>query len=405
MKFSVESKLTSRGDIPLGKSVVRNPVRVLHVISRFAMGGMERVVLQLTQNLNGDTFEHRITALRGADASMDLSLAPGGNLVMDGEHDSGFDFLVFRLARAMRAFRPHIVHSRNWGAIESIPAARLAGVAIAVHTEHGYELDMLKGLPLRRRAFRRFVYGMADAVTAVTNDLRDFHARQACVSADSIRVIPDGIDTDRFCPRPNDRLKLRARFRLPESRFIVGTVGRVVPIKDHNTMLRAVQILALRGVDAHAVVVGSGSELDRLRRFAENSPALADRATFIGSSGEIPELLNAMDAFTLPSISEGMCNSLLEAMSVGLPVIATRVGGNPEVVEEGVTGWLFEPGDAQALASLLEPLVAVPARGCSVGLAARRRAIERFSLKCMLRNYTDLYIELARRRGIAVPLN
>ena len=404
MSFRTPSEFTSSAESPRRKSIDRRPVRVLHVLSRFAMGGMERIVLQLTQNLNGGIFEHRIAALRGRDPNMDSSLAPGGQLVIDGNGDTGFEFLVFRLARAMRVFRPHIVHSRNWGAIESIPAARLAGVAVTVHTEHGYELDMLEGLPLRRRAFRRFVYGMTDAVTTVTQDLRDFHARQAWVSAERIRVIPDGVDTDRFCPRPKERAEFRSKFGLPESRFLVGTVGRLVPIKDHYTMLRAVQILALRSVDIQAVVVGSGAESERLHRFAENSPPLADRVTFVGSSEEIPGLLNAMDAFALPSISEGMCNSLLEAMSVGLPVIATRVGGNPEVIEEGTTGWLFEPGDADRLASLLTSLIAAPDRCRATGLAARQRVIERFSLKCMLQNYTDLYLELARRRGIAIPL-
>jgi glycosyltransferase involved in cell wall biosynthesis len=107
----------------------------------------------------------------------------------------------------------------------------------------------------------------------------------------------------------------------------------------------------------------------------------------------------------LPSVSEGMCNSLLEAMSAGLPVIATRVGGNPEVIDEGTTGWLFEPSDADALASLLTPLIDAPERCRAIGLAARQRVIERFSLKCMLQNYADLYLELARRRGIFVPIN
>jgi sugar transferase (PEP-CTERM/EpsH1 system associated) len=361
---------------------------------------MERIVLQLTRSLEGGIFEHRLAALRGADPALDQSQLPGGRLLIEGRDDTGFEFLVFRLAKAMRAYRPHIVHSRNWGAIESIPAARLAGVPIAVHTEHGYELDMLAGLPKRRRVFRRVAYAMADAVTVVTYDLRDFHARQAWVPPESIRVIYDGIDTERFRPRPGKSAELRKRFNLPGHRFIVGTVGRMVPIKDHPTLLRAVEILVRRGIDAHAVVVGSGPELEHNQQLASHSPALADRVTFTGASDDVPELLNTMDAFALTSISEGMCNSLLEAMATGLPVIATRVGGNPELIEEGRTGWLFRLGDAEVLAERLALLIGEGDRRSECGTAARQRVVERFSLKRMLQNYSELYLELARQRGI-----
>ena len=132
-------------DTPSAKKVDGSRLRILHVLDRLAMGGTELVVLKLVNGLNKQTFEHRLAALRGMDPALDRLKIPGGALLLEGKEDSGYEFLVLRLARIMRAYRPHIVHSRNWGAIEAIPAARLAGVPVAIHSEHGYELDMLAG--------------------------------------------------------------------------------------------------------------------------------------------------------------------------------------------------------------------------------------------------------------------
>ncbi len=386
------------------KFVAGHPLRVLHVLNRFATGGTEHVVLKLVNGLNGGVFEQRLAALRGMDSAIDQRLIPGGELLLQGRNDTGFELMLFRLARVMRAYRPHIVHSRNWGAIEAIPAARLAGVPIAVHSEHGYELDMLAGLPTRRRLFRRAAYSMADAVFAVTRQLRDYHAQQAWVPSDRIRVIYNGVDTQRFRPQPNLRISLRQKFGLPQNRFIVGTVGRIVDIKDHPTLLRAVEIMLRNAIDAHALIVGSGPELERIQQLVKGSSALAGRITFIGSSSEVPELLNAMDAFALTSISEGMSNTLLEAMASGLPVVATSVGGNPEVVVEGSSGWLFQPGDAETLASRLALLASQNNLRLSYGAAARERVVRSFSLERMLDDYSQLYLELAARRGIKLPV-
>lgn len=388
------------GDIPKAQMPGRSPLRVLHVLNRLATGGTENIVLKLVGGLNEDIFEHRFAALRGMDPALDRLKIPGGALLLEGKEDSGYEFLVLRLARIMRAYRPHIVHSRNWGAIEAIPAARLAGVPVAIHSEHGYELDMLGGLPKRRRIFRRAAYSMADAVFTVTRELRNYHAEQAWFSTNRIRVIYNGVDTQRFSPRPELRAALRKQFGLPENRFVVGTVGRTVAIKDHPTLLRAVEIMANKGIDVHALLVGSGPELERNQQLVRDSAVLAGRVTFIPSCDQVPDLLKVMDVFALTSISEGMSNTLLEAMATGLPVVATAVGGNPEVVAEDATGWLFRAGDAETLSSRLALLASQEELRRRFGAAARERVIARFSLAHMLDEYSQLYLELAARRGV-----
>jgi sugar transferase (PEP-CTERM/EpsH1 system associated) len=381
---------------------MESPLRILHIVNRLDKGGTELVVLKMIRGLGDARFEHRLASLRGIDPRLEGVPLPGGKLLSVGKIKTGLQFPLFDLVNLMRAYQPHIVHSRNWGAIESIPAARLARVPVAIHSEHGYELEMLAGLPMRRRIFRRAAYQMADAVFAVTRELRDYHARQSWVAPERIRVIYNGVDTVRFSARPDMRARLRKRLCLPENRFVVGTVARMVPIKDHPTLLRATALLLTRGLDAHALLVGSGPELQNNQQLVSASSELKGRVTFVGDSDEVPELLNAMYAFVLTSISEGMSNTLLEAMAMSLPVIATRVGGNTEVVEDDRSGWLFVPRDVEALASRLALLASREDLRRQYGAAARQRVVERFSLDGMLRDYSGLYSELAARRGILV---
>lgn len=355
--------------------------------------------MRLVHGLDDGTFEHRICAVRGSDTEFVRAQQLEGRLYVVGRSDPGLEFPLFRLARVMRSYKPHIVHSRNWGAIEAIPAARLAGAPVTIHSEHGYELDMLEGLPLRRRLFRRAIYPMADAIFTVSSELRDYHAREAWISSDRIRVIHNGVDTERFAPRADVRAQVRKEWRLPSDSFVVGTVSRLVPIKDHLTLFKSAAILRRRGVDVRVMVVGAGPELARLQSHVAAS-GLADRVVFTGASDVVPSLLNALDAFTLTSIGEGMSNTLLEAMASALPLVATCVGGNPELVKEGCTGWLISPGDSEHLADCLERLAVDVELRRRVGEGARRRASEEFGLGQMLRRYRELYLELAGRRRL-----
>ncbi|MBZ5695433.1 MAG: glycosyltransferase [Acidobacteriia bacterium] len=373
-------------------------LRVLHVVSCLGMGGTEHGVLKVINGLGEDQFEHRICAVRGIDADFARRMnAPHAYSV--GSAKPGFQFPLFRLVRIMKEFRPHIVHTRNFGALEAIPAARMARVPVAIHSEHGYELEILAGLPLRRRVLCRAFYAMADAVFAVTGDLRTYHSKQSWLPATNFRVIYNGVNLERFSRRVDAAPEVRRKYGIPEGRVVVGSVGRLVPIKDHATLLRAAEALLRQGKDMQVLLVGDGPESAKLKESAAASPALAGRVTFTGASDCVPELLSAMDVFVLPSICEGMSNTLLEAMASGLPVVATRTGGNPELVEDGQSGCLFSPRDAEGLAHVLGQLTEDASNRRKFGKAARDRAVEQFSLTGMMQRYRDLYLELASRRG------
>jgi sugar transferase (PEP-CTERM/EpsH1 system associated) len=373
-------------------------LRVLHVFNYLGLGGTELTALRLVTHLEKSGFENRLCGLRGQDAHLLAQRFPEADVTAMPNRIGG-QFSTLR--KYIRQLRPHIVHSRNWGAIEAVPAAKLAGVPIAIHSEHGYEIDTLVGLPLRRRLFRRAVYEMTDAVFAVTEELRGYHARQAWISPSRIRVLANGIDTDIFAPQHDARRIVLDRAGVSNDRFVVGSVGRLVPIKDHGILLKAAERLSQRGVNVHVLLVGSGPELIRHQEFLKTSVALAGRVTLLGATSKVSEVMNAMDVFVLPSISEGMSNTLLEAMACGLPVVATQVGGNTEVVgEPGRCGCLFAPGDINGLAEQLERLAIDSNARRNMGMAARERGLKMFSMQRMVEAYRHLYLELAERRGL-----
>ena len=387
--------------VPYAPEVSRGVrIKILHVLSHLGLGGTETCALKVVNGLDSAEFEHAFCAVRKVDAAFASQIDRRTPILEAGSSRAGFQFPLFRLTRIMRSVRPHIVHSRNFGALEAVAAARLARVPLVVHSEHGYEIETMGGLPLRRRLVCRALYAMTDALFTVTDDLRRYHSNQSWLDIEQFRVLPNGVDLERFMPRQNLAANLRTDLGIPTGRFVIGSVGRIVPIKDFRTLLRAAAILIGRGSDVHVLLVGEGPELGKLQTQVAETPELAGRVSFPGKSNRTAEFFNAMDVFVLPSLSEGMSNTVVEAMACGLPVAVTRVGGNPEVLGEGIAGALFSPGDAPGLAELLSRYMTDSGFSQSVGAACRSRAIEEFGLGRMLKQYGDLYKELAASRGI-----
>ncbi|MGC2110618.1 MAG: glycosyltransferase [Candidatus Korobacteraceae bacterium] len=365
----------------------------MHVLDRLDVGGTEKAMMKMIGGLEPDLFEHYICTLRGT-TNAAKQWTSGVTLLNAGREGAAFQFNVPRLVRVMKAVRPMIVHSRNWGGIEAIVAARLAGVPVSLHSEHGYELDMRSGLPLHRRLLRHFVYRMGSAVATVTEELRNYHAAQAWWKPQTMNVLYNGVDGHEFSPQPQVRDAVRRQLGIPVDAVVVGSVGRMVALKDFMSLLKAAKVLVMEIPKLHIILVGSGPELSALREYVASCDQLAERVVFPGTVDNVADLLNAMDIFVLPTLMEGMSNTLLEALAVGLPVIATRVGGNPEVVAEGVCGHLFAPQDVPGLASLLRTLLRDSRVRAEFGRAARERALREFSLEAMVRRYRDLYIDL-----------
>ena len=309
--------------------------------------------------------------------------------------ESSSRFQVAAIARAIRDVNPDIVHSRNWGCIETVPAARWAGSYAVVHGEHGFDSNLVGGEPRRRAWFRRAAFEMADRVLAVSYQTRALHAQQTGFPASRITVIHNGVNERLFFPDPASRARARAELGIAEGEFCIGSVANLAPVKDLMTTLRAVAELAGTIKDWRCVILGEGPERSKLEAFINEHPEWKCRVSLPGLTRRIPEMLNAMDAFVLSSVTEGICNSLLEAMATGLPVVVTNTGGNPEIVVDGQSGFLFPVGGVQQLTEKLIALRNQRDLRLELGQQAVRRMREEFSMESMAQNYDRVYNSLA----------
>lgn len=365
----------------------RRPLRVMHLLYSLGTGGMELGVLKLMRGLDPTRVQSAVCSFMSAEHS--AAEWRTQERVFHLGHRKGNDpRLVTRLAGLFRRERPDIVHTHAWGTLcEGVLGAALARVPCVVHGEHG----TMEVRPLQRR-IQRLMWRRVNRVLAVSHELAARLSEAMRFPLDRITVIPNGVDVARFGRARREMT--RASLGLSPDAFVVGTAGRCVAVKDQHMLLRAFAAARSRGLALHGVIAGDGPLRPELEHLAADL-GLADCVRFLGARDDVPDLLAAMDVFALTSRSEGMSNTVLEAMAAGLPVLATRVGGNPELVDEGVTGELVPPQQPDALADALLVLGHDPGRRRRMGAAARARVEQKFSLSGMLRRYERLYDSVA----------
>lgn len=367
---------------------------VAHVIHSLATGGLENGVVNLV-NSAGPEFRHVIVCLTEAGAMRDR-LKPEVEVFAIGKQPGNDLRAVWRLVGLLRRVRPAIVHSRNWAAFDAVPAARVARVPVVVHGEHGRDISDPHGRNRRRNRARRVLSPLVTRFVTVSRDLERWLVEDVRIPARKVLTIHNGVHLDRFVRSASP--EARRVLGLPADTLVVGTVGRLDPVKDQAGLVRSFAALLRGQPDAFLVLAGEGpcrADLTRLIRELGVEP----RVRLLGDCPDVPLVLGAMDLFVLPSIAEGMSNTVLEAMAAGLPVVATRVGGNPEMVEDGVTGRLVAPQDPGALTEAIACYAEDPHLRAVHGKASRQRATEHFGLERMCEAYADLYSRL--RPGVA----
>jgi sugar transferase (PEP-CTERM/EpsH1 system associated) len=370
------------------------PIRIMHVVRTLATGGMETVVRRLVSRLDPDRFQQSVCTLVAADAAQ-----PPHTICLERSPDEAA-FLVPQLMRVFRRERPDIVHSRNWATIEAPVAARLARIRGIVHSEHGRDLNTIGPQPWRRRLLRKISYSCADRLFAVSQELKDYYCAQLSMKASAFSVIHNGVDVEHFRPDPQTRSAMRAKLGVTPGTLVVGSVGRLDPIKDHVSLLRAADAAVSNAVDLRLVIVGNGPQRPILEKELAQRPVLARRTVLAGEVSNVTDWLNSFDIFALPSLSEGMSNTLLEAMASGVAPIATAVGGNCEVIENGRSGMLVPAGDVNSLCHALLQLSAAKEKRGELGGNARQHVISNFSIDRMLKRYEEMYIDLAKSKSV-----
>jgi glycosyltransferase involved in cell wall biosynthesis len=361
-------------------------VVIVHLLSSYGVGGQERVALDLAagQVARG----HRVSVVSLApppDGPLAAEFAAAGVETVTIPKRGGFDAtLVPRLARAFRARNAEVVHTHNpLPLIYGAPAARLAG-ARAIHTKHGKNPGSRGHMMLRRAAAQlvRWFVAVSDTTAAQAREQRD-------APAGRIIVIPNGIRLERFKRDAKIRSAVRAELGIPDDAWVVGTVGRIDRNKNQPLLIRAAA--PLLGPKARLVLVGDGTARAELDAAVAATGAAAPFVHVLGRRMDVDRLFSAFDVFALSSISEGLPLVVPEAMASELPIIATAVGGLPDIVEEGITGLLC-PVEEQALRNRLESLKNDPSMSKNIGSSARLRSLEKFSAERMIADYLSRYV-------------
>jgi glycosyltransferase involved in cell wall biosynthesis len=364
------------------------PVSILYLITELSTGGAQAALLRLLGRLDRDRFTPTVACLYNGDGAVADEIRALGIDVFDARMRHKADLsAMLRLYRHICRIRPAILHASLFHA--NLPGrvlGRLAGLPVVICSERTMAME-----PEWRYRVNRWTIGLVDCVIAVSANVRDFCVSHIGLPAEKLVVIYNGVQVPASSSSPREA---RAELGLPSDGLVIGAVTRLDPVKGGDFLIRA-----LVQVDASLVIVGDGPERATLEALTGDL-GLAGRVHWLGHRRDVPRLLPAFDLFVQPSLHEGLPNTVLEAMAAGLAVVATAVGGTPEVVLDGVTGLLVPPGNPDALAGAMATLL----RDCdlrhTMGRAGRERVAEHFTVERMVRQTQTLYERLLKTRGV-----
>ena len=370
------------------------PPLIVHIIYRLGIGGLENGLINLINRLPADRYRHAIICLTDSTefsrriqredvAVYEIHKKPG--------HDGESFVKVYKL---LKQLQPGIVHTRNLAAIEYQVCAFLLGVPYRVHSEHGWDVFDPDGNNVKYRWLRYLLGFSIHRFIALSQQLQDYLQHKVGIPPKKITRICNGVDTQMFYPKVGEK---QVPDKCPldlENMLVFGTVGRMHGVKDQLTLVKA-YILAcqqspLFAENARLIVIGDGPLRELAIKLLEKH-GLSENAWLPGERHDIAHIMRSFDVFVLPSKAEGISNTILEAMATGLPVIATRVGGNPELVINEKTGLLVEKESASAMAVAMQTLVADNAKRQQFAAASLLRAQQEFSIDSMVARYQAVY--------------
>ena len=367
---------------------------VVHLVYRFDVGGLENGVANLINHMPPEAYRHVVVALTEITDFRRRVRRDDVDFVALHKGPGHAVWLYPRLYRLFRDLQPAVVHTRNLAALEATIPAWAAGVPVRIHGEHGRDVGDLDGSNRKYQWVRRLYRPFVTRYVALSQDLAKYLRTQVGVPVDRITHIYNGVDTARFRPRDTRRAAIEGFPFVQDELWILGHVGRSEAVKDPLTLarafVRALQLDPALRSRLRLVIVGEGPLRSQAHAILE-AGQVAHLAWLPGERNDVPALLQSFDCFVLPSLAEGISNTILEAMACGLPVIATNVGGNGELLDAGQTGQLVPAADADAMASQILAYAHDPAAARAAGLAGRARVERLFSLDAMVERYTALY--------------
>jgi sugar transferase (PEP-CTERM/EpsH1 system associated) len=372
------------------------PLRVAHLIETMHTGGAEAVVASLIDNL-APPFETVLICLKESGTSTSRIRRKDFEIVEMGKREGNDPCVPFRLANLMKQRGVSILHTHNWSVFcEGMIAAVLAGIPARVHTVHGGFRVYPPGLSYRfkertRHAVESLLVRATGRIVAVSEDVRRLVCGTLHVDPDKIAVVNNGVDVPDNAPcayRP-----VPETGRKPGERSIVS-VSRLAEVKNVPMLLRAFSRVDVP-FPIRLILVGDGPEREKLRKMA-NELGIGEKVTFLGNRSDVREILADSTVFALASTYEGVSIAILEAMAMGLPVVATKVGGNPGIVTDGETGFLVDPHDPEAMAEKISLLLMDEKLRARMGGKGRTVVEGKYSTARMARDYEMIYLDLLR---------
>ena len=387
-------------------------IKVLRIISRMNIGGPAIHVTNLNSGLDPDRYVSLLvsgTENPGEGSLRDLAESAGVEVTVIPQIRSAASLgprdvlALFKLYRLMRRERPQIVHTHETKAgFLGRLAARLAGVPIVLHTYHGHVLHGYYG-PLKSWALRRMEQMLAlltDRLIAVSEQVKRDLVQYRVARSEKISVVPLGFDLEPFLSSEAHRGSFRREMNLNGSTRLVGIVGRLFPIKNHRLFLDAAALVTAEEPASRFVVVGDGVLRQELDQYARDL-SIRDMVIFTGWRRDLPRIYADLDVLVVSSDNEGTPVSAIESMASGCPVVATRVGGIPDVISDGDTGYLVPAGDADALASRILSLLRDDQEVSRLRAAARAFARDRYNLQRLISDIQAIYENLISKKGLA----
>ena len=364
---------------------------VVHVIYRFECGGLQTLLAECINRMPAHRYRHAVVCLAGYTDYAQRISKPGVEFhSLDKPPGAGLSSHL-KLWKLLRKLRPAVLHTYNVSTIEYNATAFLAGVPVRIHAEHGRDSVEVEGKHAKYNLLRRLLTPVISTFVPVSEDLRQWLRDQIGVPDRKIVMVPNGVDTVGFRSGPPP-VKRASQVAIPH--ILIGTIGRIDRIKNHLGLLDAFSLLLKRfpqqEVDLRLAIIGDGPLLEQVRARVE-ADGLAERVWLPGSRRDIADLLRTFSVFVLPSVSEATPVTILEAMATGLPVVATRVGGVPQLVLDQQTGLLVNPSDPEALAEALSVYISDEQVRASHGAAGRAHVEARYSVEAMVAGYEALY--------------
>jgi len=364
-----------------------NPLHVVHLVHSFGTGGMEKGIATLI-NHSSSEFKHTIVCLTQSGDSRHL-LRGGVEIIEMNKKEGNSLFLIFRLMKAFKRLKPDVVHTRNWGGLDGVIAARLSGIKAIIHGEHGWSMDDPDGMNPKRVFIRRIINRFISCYTCVSRQMKTWLETDIKVGKQVFQIY-NGVDFERFFFQKNKSLK--SEIGISPETIVLGIVARLDPIKNHSGLIKVFNSIYKKNSKICLLVIGDGPERSKLEKMNKGG------ILFLGNRSDVHTLLNCIDIFILPSFNEGISNTILEAMAAGLPVIASDRGGNPELVKHRVTGMLFQPDDWVSLENLIITYIQNPGLRKYHGFKGRQDMEKKYSVHQMVKGYESVWKTISQKK-------